>query len=148
LPHPAAPFLPHGAPIRSISRILSVDCPSGEQSLTGLVEVLFEPDSLFVDHDPESGSHNVLDPAALLELMAQAFAAVSGYAAASRGESPRPGYLVGCRELRIFSLPPSDAALLIETHAMHGFGGFLVFNARALSQEQLIASAEIKVWLP
>lgn len=133
--------------MRSVTRILSAELLPDALPV-GLVELLLSPSSLFVDRELVQGRSFGLDPAALMELMAQAFAAVSGYLAAQRGERPRPGFLVGCRELRVYADPALDVELLIETRATHVFAGFVVFTARAMSEQRLIAEAELKVFLP
>jgi len=127
--------------MRSITRLLSVTFDD-ERALHGVVEARVSPDSIFVDEAQG------LDPAALCELLAQAFAATSGYAAALCGEHPRSGFLVAVRALRILEAPALGATLRLEVRATAVFGAFVVLAGEAYCDGRLIASGELNIWIP
>ncbi len=87
LPSPAQ-VLPHRPPMILIDELLS----SSKDSLCARVRL--REDSPFV----EDGRVSSL---VAIEYMAQTIAALAGLRKRARGEEPRRGYLLGCRELKL-----------------------------------------------
>ncbi|GHA96713.1 ApeP family dehydratase [Modicisalibacter luteus] len=116
LPCPIAPFVPHAQGMCLLDRIVEV----GEEHL--VADVMPEAQDLFcID-----GSI----PAWVgLEWMAQAVAAWAGWQAATRGESPAVGFLVGTRrfEAAVDAFPlvqPYRVSVSLDFRADNGLGQF------------------------
>jgi predicted hotdog family 3-hydroxylacyl-ACP dehydratase len=87
-----AGLVPHAGPMRLIARVLAHD----ESSTT--CEVVVDEQALFRDAEGRIPSYLAL------EYMAQCVAAHAGLQARAAGESPRVGFLVGSRRLRLHCL--------------------------------------------
>ena len=82
-PIAAEQLIPHRPPMCLIDRLLSFD------GLQGVVESTLLPDSICLQDD---GS---IEQAAMVELIAQSFAAVKGYADHQEGKTVRQGFFSG-----------------------------------------------------
>ena len=134
LPVDAGKLIPQRAPLKVADRLISV----GER--VAVVESDIAPDSLFVRED------GTLDPAAYLELIAQAAAAMNGFRA-TRRDSPEPeGYLLGARDLEILDLAHVGDTLSVRVFKATRYGDFGIIEGKVLRGETLLAKGEIKVW--
>ena len=142
LPHSAADLMPHQRPMRLIDTVLSVE-PDG----SGTAETIIRADNIFLDRD------NALLPEAMVELMAQAFAAVSGYSDLQAGRPGRTGYLVGVKKV---SFPTPEAnqpsvsvgdRLIVGVRPTGEFAGFVIIDAEVRRHDDLLAQGELKIWI-
>ncbi len=136
LPLSAEALIPHRAPMRLIDSLIAID---GQQ---GVVETLVPDESPLVD---ECGA---LDPVALVELLAQAYAAVHGYQDLSRGLSVRQGFLVGSRRVSILGRVRSGDLLQISIRTLGTLEGFAVAEGEVRCGDVLVAEGSVKLWVP
>ncbi|PTN38113.1 3-hydroxyacyl-ACP dehydratase [Desulfonatronum sp. SC1] len=142
LPHSAADLMPHKPPMRLIDTVLSVE-PDG----SGTAETVVRTDNIFLDRD------GALLPEAVVELMAQAFAAVSGSIDLQAGRPGRTGYLVGVKKV---SFPTPEAnqpsvsvgdRLTVGVRPTGEFAGFVIIDAEVRRHDDLLAQGELKIWI-
>jgi predicted hotdog family 3-hydroxylacyl-ACP dehydratase len=135
LPRDVAGLVPHRPPLCLLQRLLEAE---GGQ---GCAEAWVAADSPLVDRD------GVLDEAALVEMMAQACAAVRGSEARRRGEAPRQGYLVGASAVRIAGRARSGDHLQVRVRPVNAFGDFLVVDGEVRRGGDLLACGRLNLWL-
>ena len=138
LPIPAERVIPHRPPMRLVDRLTDCDPESG----SGTVETRVPGDGLF------TAAGGRLDPTALFEMIAQAYAAVKGYGNLVRGLPVRGGYLVGIRAGRVRESAAAGDRLEIDVRTERSFGDFSVARGTVARAGREIASAVIKVWSP
>ncbi|NLC71445.1 MAG: 3-hydroxyacyl-ACP dehydratase [Desulfuromonadaceae bacterium] len=134
-PVPAERLIPHRLPMRLIETLESCD---GE---TGVVRVRSDFGNPFIEGD------GTLAAPALLELLAQSYAAVQGYADCCAGEPMRRGYLVGARRVEFFHAAKAKDSLKVEVHAVGSFQGFVVVEGKVLRDGVLLAKGSFKLWI-
>lgn len=134
-PVAAERLIPHRPPLRFVDRL--VQCSDD----SGVVEAVIPTDNLLVDEVRR------VDPLVLVELMAQAYAAVKGYRDLMTGQPVRKGYLVGIKRLEVVSVPTVGERLAISVRTVASFGGFAVAEATVIRKDRLIASANLKLWI-
>ncbi len=134
-PLSAKGLVPHQRPMRMVDRVLSA-----ESNCSGIVETIIREDNIFLD------KNGILFPEAMIELMAQAFAAVSGCLDSLSGRQGRAGYLVGVKSFEVFAGSCKGDRLLMEVHPEGGFAGFVIIKAMVRRQDQVLARAELKIW--
>ncbi len=130
LPTEASDLIPQKSPMQMIDRLLEV----GERS--ALVEAKISSDSLFVSEEGQ------LDEAAYFELMAQAAAALQGFKDQDKSE----GFLLGAKDFTIFKPAHLGEVLTISVFKYARFGEFGLIRGTIKSNNQLLASGEIKIW--
>lgn len=142
LPYSAADLMPHQPPMRLIDSVLSVE-PEG----SGMAEAVIRADNIFLDRD------DALPLEALVELMAQAFAAVSGYNDLQAGRPGRTGYLVGVKKVT-FPIPETTQPgvsvgdrLTVTVRPTGEFAGFVIVDAEVRRHDDLLAQGELKIWI-
>lgn len=97
LPMEAEKLVPHRLPMRLIDRLMEAD------GKNGMVEACVSADSPLVSLDGE------LEEVALIELMAQSYAAIKGYSDLACGKPIKQGFLVGVKRLvRLHSAQAGD----------------------------------------
>jgi len=138
LPLPAEALIPHRLPMRLVDRLTACDPGAG----SGTVEALPAEDGLLLTRE---GS---LDPLALFEMIAQAYAAVKGYENLINGRPVRGGYLVGIRWGRIQGSAFPGDRLMVSVETEMTLGDFSVARGTVAREGRSIASAVIKVWSP
>ncbi len=142
LPHSAADLMPHQRPMRLIDTVLSVE-PDG----SGMAEAGIRADNIFLDQD------GALLPEALVELMAQAFAAVSGSSDLQAGRPGWTGYLVGVKKVTFPTPQPDQPSVSVGDRLTVGvrptgeFAGFVIIDAEVRRQDALLAQGELKIWI-
>ena len=141
-PHTAADLMPHQPPMRLIDAVLSVE-PDG----SGTAEAVILAHNIFLDRD------GALLPEALVELMAQAFAAVSGYIDLLAGRSGRTGYLAGVKKVMFPSPKASQPTvsvgdrLTVAVRPTGEFAGFVIIDAEVRRNDELLVRGELKIWI-
>jgi predicted hotdog family 3-hydroxylacyl-ACP dehydratase len=138
LPLPAEALIPHRLPMRLVDRLTACDPGAG----SGTVVALPSEESLLLTREGR------LDPLALFEMIAQAYAAVKGYENLINGRPVRGGYLVGIRRGRVqgSAFPGDRLAISVETEMT--LGDFSVARGTVSREGRSMASAVIKVWSP
>ena len=142
LPHSAADLMPHQRPMRLIDTVLSVE-PDG----SGTAETIIRADNIFLDRD------NALLPEAMVELMAQAFAAVNGYSDLQAGRPGRTGYLVGLKKVTFPTPVPDQPTVSVGDRLIVGvrptgeFAGFVIIDAEVRRHDVLLVQGELKIWI-
>lgn len=136
LPQPAREFLPHRPPMQLVDRLLAVD---GDE---GLVEVTLAPGNLLL------GGDGVLDGVALIELIAQAYAAIQGYVDHCAGRPPGRGFLVGIRRAELLAPALLGMTLLVTVRTVARLDAFAMVEGEVRFDDTLLATAALKLWLP
>ncbi|NLV24079.1 MAG: 3-hydroxyacyl-ACP dehydratase [Deltaproteobacteria bacterium] len=134
-PIPAERLIPHRLPMRLIETLESCD------GTTGVVRVCADPGNPFVDED------GTLSAVALLELLAQSYAAVQGYADSCAGVPVRRGYLVGVRQIEFFDGAKLEDSLQVEVHNKVSFQGFVVVEGKLFRDGILLVQGSFKLWI-
>ena len=138
LPIAAERVIPHRPPMQLVDRLTACDPDAG----SGTVETRVPEDGLF------TAPGDRLDPTALFEMIAQAYAAVKGYGNLVRGRPVRGGYLVGIRAGRVRESAAAGDRLEIGVVTERTLGDFSVARGTAARAGREIASAVIKAWSP
>lgn len=132
---PAEAFIPHRLPMRLVETLISYD------DTAAVIEAKVTADSILVD------SEGFLDEAALVELLAQGYAVIKGYADRLKGEDISEGYLVGVRKLRISGKARTGDRLIITIRTVGSFEGFAVADGEVVRGDEIIANGTIKLWI-
>ena len=135
LPIEAEELIPHRLPMRMVDRLLEID------GKDGVVEALVAVDCPLVSTD------GWLEDAALVELLAQAYATVKGYGYLLEEKPVKQGFLVGIKKVdRLLSARIGDR-LKININTLAELGDFAVAKGEVWRGEELLACGEIKVWV-
>lgn len=135
LPQPAEAFIPHRPPMRLVETLISFEDASG------LVEARPAADCIFVDGE------GFLAEAALVEILAQGYAVIKGYADLQHGGEISEGYLVGVRKLCISGRARAGERLLVQIRTVGSFEGFAVAEGEIVRAGEIIANGTIKLWI-
>jgi predicted hotdog family 3-hydroxylacyl-ACP dehydratase len=98
---------------------------------------------------PLVDSRGYLDRSALVELVAQAYAAGKGWEGRCRGQTvPRPGYLVGIRTFTWRAQARTGDHLRITVSTEGAFGDFRVVSGRVrrLDDDLELGRGELRLW--
>lgn len=135
LPQAAENLLPHRPPMMLIDRLLTC-----QPDRSGSAEVTLRADGVLVD--------GTLNRVALVEMMAQTYAAIKGYEDLSQGKPVMEGFLVGIRKARF----PVDArvgdCLTIEVANIGSIDGFHMIRASVRRDDTILAEGTLKLWVP
>jgi 3-hydroxyacyl-[acyl-carrier-protein] dehydratase len=135
-PIEAEQLIPHRPPLRLIDRLLSYD------GLEGVVESTLLSGSIGLEED---GS---IIQAAMVELIAQAFATVKGYADFLEGKSVKKGFLVGVKQFLFQRAAFGNKRLLIYITKTGETDEFAMAEGRVTCGEEVVASGNLMVWIP
>ena len=135
LPVAAEGLIPHRRPMQLIDALEAFD---GE---TGTVSAVMEAGNPLLEED------GALAEVALLELLAQSFAAVQGYADSFSGQPARQGFLVGVRKVSFYLRPRLGDKLEIKVRAAARLEGFAVVEGSVRRGDELLAEGNIKLWI-
>ncbi len=135
-PIPAEQLIPHRLPLRLVDRLLSYD------GLQGVVESTLLPDSICIRDD---GS---IEQAAMVELIAQSFAAVKGYADLLEGKTVKRGFLVGVKQFAFQGTAYGNERLLIYITKTGETDEFALAEGRVTREEEVLAFGNVMVWIP
>lgn len=133
---PAHDLIPHRPPIVFIDRV------------TGAVDNCVTSSFTVPRDSPYLDSEGRLMPEALLEVMAQCFAAGAGLQAAGAGREISWGYLAAVRDMRIHTAVFSDDTLHAEAEHRMSVGPLHIVDCRVLRDGMPIASAQLKIFVP
>jgi 3-hydroxyacyl-[acyl-carrier-protein] dehydratase len=136
LPLSAERLVPHRPPVLLIDRLLRFE------NLSGVVESVIRDDNLFLKENGE------LEPCAMMELIAQSFAAVKGYSDLIKGKSVGMGFLVSVREMRFTGKVRKGETLRITIEITGETNNFALCQGKVLCRDDVIAAGNMMVWLP
>jgi predicted hotdog family 3-hydroxylacyl-ACP dehydratase len=140
LPCPASALVPHGPPMRLVETLLAVrdggDAPGGEAAARVL------PAWPFVD------AAGALDPSALVELAAQAYAALAGWRRRRDGLPAGEGFLVGLKGVRFGRPVRAGEELTVRLTELGGFAGFQLVEAAVLCGPDTVCRGQLKLFAP
>ena len=131
---PAADFIPHRPPI-AFADFLEGPCMPFVTAYT------VPEESPYVDG-------GFLIPEALLEVMAQCFAAGAGFRESQAGGSVSWGYLAGVKGFRVHAPVRSGDILRAECTVTASVGPIHVVEGEVMRGGEKIASAQIKIFIP
>lgn len=134
-PVPADQLVPHRPPMLLIDALESLEGEVGQVSAR-----IREGNPLF-DED------GLLAEAGLLELLAQSYAAVQGYADSRSGGPIRQGFLVGVRKMEFLARPRLGDTLCIQVGAQARLEGFAVVDGQVSRGDEILAQGKIKLWI-
>ena len=136
LPLPAEALIPHRQPMCMVDQLIEV------HDRGGTVEAIIASDNVLLDDDAQ------LDPLGAVEMMAQAFAAVKGYADRLSDEPVKQGYLVGLRKIQFLGNVYAGDRLRISVETVGAISGFVVVAGEVTRDQNVIARGELKLWTP
>ncbi len=136
LPLDAEMLIPHRKPMRLIDRLNVSDGKSGSASAR------FPADCPFViDHK------GTIERLALLELIAQTYAASKGYEDLADGIDSSQGYLVGISNAVCYSDAYARQDLLIKVESEEAFDKFHLATGEVWHDDTLLMKATLKIWI-
>ena len=136
LPFEASKLLPHRPPMILVDQL--IDYSPGQ----GRVTASISSNDLFVSDDGQ------LESVALIELVAQAYAAIKGYDDAVNRRPVQRGFLVGGRSFNIHRRARSGEQLIIDIDTAAQLDGFAVIDGVITCGDEVIAEGSVKLWLP
>ncbi|MBQ4616127.1 MAG: hypothetical protein IJB29_05390 [Mailhella sp.] len=135
-PIPALEFIPHRPPIVFIDGVI------GAEGLSASSVFRVPESSPYLDEDGR------LMPEAMLEVMAQCFAAGAGMQAAEQGQRISWGYLAAVKDLRVLASVFSGDELHAEAVHSMTVGPLHVLDCRVTRGKDEVASAQLKIFVP
>lgn len=135
LPMPAEALIPHRLPMRLVDSLISWKDAGGVVAANPGADCIL------------AGADGALDEAALVELLAQGYAAVKGYDDLAHGREISEGYLVGVRKFRISGRARVGEPLLVRIRTVGSFEGFAVAEGEIERAGETIAAGSIKLWI-
>ena len=134
LPADTEPYMPHRSPLRLVQSLLRVEDDYGEaQTILNAGNVGVGPDGR-------------VEATALLEIIAQTYAAAQGYRDRDSGKPAGLGYLVGVSSFRIEHRPLAGQQLLIRIKSSCSFEDFYLVDGQVFCEGQVVAGGTLKVW--
>ena len=135
LPLPAQELIPHRKPMCMVDRLVEF----ADQG--GTVEAFVSSDNALVNDDGR------LDPLAVAEMIAQAYAVVKGYDDHLSGEPVKQGFLVGIRKIQFHQAVFAGDNLRIHVNTVGNIAGFAVVEGVVTHKSDIIAEGQIKLWV-
>lgn len=135
LPLAAEELIPHRLPMRLVDRLIEID------GKNGVVGAQVTAECPLVDVNGK------LEDIALIELIAQSYAALKGYLDRLEERPVRQGFLVGIKKLNWLETVLAGEKLLIKIRTLAELDDFAVAEGEIWREEKLVASGEIKVWI-
>ena len=135
LPADTEAFMLHRSPMRLVHRLLCLEEDYAEGETT------FQAGDVGVD------AQGRVEAAALLELVAQTYAAAQGYKDRQADKASDMGYLVGAQDFHIERRPSAGQRLLIRIKSSYSFGDFYFVDGQVLCEGCLVAGGTLKIWL-
>jgi predicted hotdog family 3-hydroxylacyl-ACP dehydratase len=125
-------LLPHRPPMGMLDRLIDSDAQGMRCAAT------IRPGNLFL-------RDGVLEPAALIEYMAQAMAA--HVCLKSGSPKPQMGYLVAVRDMEMPAVGPAlGADLVIEVIEQGVMGDFASYDGKVIVDEKVVCQGNLKVF--
>lgn len=135
LPLAAEELIPHRLPMRLIDRFLEIE------GKNGVVEAQVAAECPFVD------AGGTLEEVAMIELIAQAYAALKGYLDRLQEKPVRQGYLVGIKKMNTLECARAGDRLRIDIRTLAELADFAIAEGQIWRGSELLARGEIKVWI-
>ena len=135
LPLAAEELVPHRLPMRLVDQLLEVD------GLNGIVAAQVVAGCPLVD------SSGKLEDIALVEFIAQGYAALKGYLDRLQEKPVRQGFLVGIKKLNWFGSVFVGEDMLIKIRTLAELDDFAVAEGEVWRGGELVAQGELKVWI-
>ena len=126
--------MPHQPPMRFVDRLLDVGENSGSTAFT------IGPGNLFLD---EKG-HLLRET--LVEVMAQAFMAVSVYRARQSGDATPGGYLAGLRNIRFYEDASQGDTLITKVRVTDQIAQITIVEGQVFRDQTLLAEGELRLY--
>ena len=136
LPMPAEQLVPHRPPFLFVDSLIEF---SGD---TGVVQSIIDSDNLFLDENDS------LKELVMIEIMAQAAAAVKGYSDLKEGREIKKGFLVDSREFLFKKKGYRGDILNCRIEITKSFSGFSMLTGRLDRDGEELASGTLKLWVP
>lgn len=135
LPQAAENLLPHRPPMMLIDRLISYN-----PDRSGSAEVELRADCVLMN--------GTLNRVALVEMMAQTYAAIKGYEDLSQNKPVMEGFLVGIRKSRFPAPAQVGDRLTIEVANIGTIDGFHMINAHVRRDATVLAEGTLKLFVP
>lgn len=135
LPRCAEDLVPHRAPMLLIDRLIAVN------GKNGIVEARVGTDSLLTSDDGR------LEEAALIEIIAQSYAALKGYIDRRDQLPVRRGFLVGVKRIDCHADVHIGDLLQVHIHTLAELDDFAVAEGEIRRRDEVIAHGDLKVWI-
>jgi len=135
LPADTEAFMLHRSPMRLVHRLLCLDADYAEG------ETMLQAGDVGVDPQGK------VEAAALLELVAQTYAAAQGYKDRQADKASAIGYLVGVQDFHIERRPSAGQRLLIKIKSSCSFGDFYFVDGQVLCEGCAVAGGTLKIWV-
>lgn len=136
LPLPVADLLPHRPPMLMVEEIVAMD----DEREAAEIRLTVHPDNPFLDAD------GMLDPAAFLEIVAQAAAAQHGANLRREGKPSEAGMLLGVRDFRITGAARVGDVLTVEVRKASEIERVAAVDGSVRRGEVPLAAANLTVW--
>jgi predicted hotdog family 3-hydroxylacyl-ACP dehydratase len=136
LPVPAEEVLPHRPPMLLLTSLTS--CDGGNVAATASV----------ARNSPLALSDGTVEESALVELLAQGYAALLGWRGVISGRPVKKGFLVGARALTIHRQLRAGEEVTVTLRTVGGIGGFALAEGEVTGGDGVIASGTIKLFSP
>ena len=129
-------LLPQRAPILMVDKLLEVE---GDEAKTSF---MVRPDNLFLDEEGR------LEPAGLIEHIAQSASAFAGYTALTAGEAEPPvGYIGEVKDFRCHRHPQMGDELRTTVRLGPEVAGVRLLFGRTSVGENVIAETQMKIFI-
>jgi len=136
LPIAAVTLLPHRPPMILVDQLVEFADDSG------VVTASIQQDNIFVD------GTGLMESAAVIELVAQAYATIKGCNDTIKKIPVRRGFLVGGRGFKIYRCPQVGDRLSIAIETAAELDEFSVISGVITCAEEVIAEGSVKLWIP
>ncbi|WP_321366894.1 hypothetical protein [uncultured Desulfuromusa sp.] len=135
LPLNAEELVPHRLPMRLVDQLLEIE------GRNGMVAAQIGAECPLVDMNGK------LEDIALVELIAQSYAALKGYLDRLQEKPVRQGFLVGIKKLNWSGAVFVGEQLLVKIRTLAELDDFAVAEGEIWRGDMLVASGEVKVWI-
>ena len=127
-------LIPQRKPMIMVDKLLSF---SSNEVITSFK---IEADNIFVQD-------NVLQEVALIENIAQTAAAITGYVAYSKNETPKKGFIGAVKNFEVYSLPKVNDILETKLVITAEVFNASIVEGEVYCNDKLIAKAQLKIFL-
>jgi predicted hotdog family 3-hydroxylacyl-ACP dehydratase len=128
-------FMLHRSPMRLVRRLACVE------------DDYARAETVLESGDVGVGPDGNVEAAALLEIVAQTYAAAQGYRDRAVNRSPALGYLVVASDFVIEQVPSAGQWLQIEVRSSRSFEEFYLVEGSVLCEDRVLAHGTLKAWV-
>lgn len=118
-----------------------IEALTGAEKGGGTVTALVPADGPFTRDD------GFLEDVALVEMLAQAYAALQGYEDRLRGEEVKRGFLVGVRSMSVTGSARAGDRLEMALTTVASLDGFAIAEGEVRRGEEVLARGSLKLWI-